>query len=177
MKTSHRTLAAAGLLLAATQVVAAPLVPGAWQSFDFYDDIDNAAWVDGNLDLVSFEVSLTAPAYLHVVDIGFSGDRFEVFANGVSLGTTSAPVDAGDTDQGLDFDAAFADSRWSQKVFALAAGNYTITGRAIDLAPDTFGGTGGIRLVPEPSTCLLLGAGLAGLGLTARRRTHTFKGE
>lgn len=177
MKTTYRMLAAAGLLLGATQVVAAPLGYGSWQSFDYYDDIDSAAWVDGNLDLISFEVAITAPAYLKVVDVGFSGDRFEVFANGVSLGFTSAPVDAGDTDKGLNFDAAFADSRWSQGVFALAAGNYTITGRAIGLAPDTFGGTGGIQLVPEPSTWLLLGAGLAGLGLTARRRNHTFKGE
>ncbi len=177
MKTSHRMLAAAGLLLGATQVVAAPLAAGTWQSFDFYDDIDNAAWVDGNLDLISFDVSLTAPAYLKVVDVGFSGDRFEVFANGVSLGTTSAPVDAGNADQDLDFDAAFADSRWSQGVFALGTGTFTITGRAIGFAPGVLAGTDGIEVVPEPSTWLLLGAGLAAFGLSARRRTHTFKGE
>ena len=177
MKTTSRMLAAAGLLLGATQVVAAPLGYGTWQSFDFYDDIDNAAWVDGNLDPLSFEVTLSAPAYLKVVDVGFSGDRFEVFANGVSLGTTSASIDAGNTDQGLDFDAAFADSRWSQGVFTLGAGSYTITGRAIGFAPDVLAGTGGIQVVPEPSTWLLLCAGLATLGLSARRRTHNFKGE
>ena len=177
MKTSPRMLAAAGLLLGATQVVAASLVAGTWQSFDFYDDIKNTAWVDGNLKLISFDVSLTAPAYLKVVDVGFSGDRFEVYANGVSLGTTSAPVDAGNADQGLDFDAAFVDSRWSQGVFALQPGNYTITGHATGFAPNVLAGTGGIQLVPEPTTWLLLGAGLATLGLSARRRTHTFKGE
>jgi len=141
---------------------AASLASGSWSSFDFYDDIDNTPWVDGALSPATFEFSLADDGILTVADGGFAGDRFEVFANGVSLGETSLPdAGAGDASFDLDFDAALADPRWSSARFHLAAGDYMISGRATAFATGTFGGTGAVMLtpVPEPESVALMGVG------------------
>lgn len=174
MNAVARLTAVASLVLAAGTVGAAPLDAGTWQTFDFYDDIESGAWVDGSLTPLAFDVVLTGNALLKVVDVGLAGDRFEVFANGQSLGVTSAPADAaGDVSMDLDFDAAYANGGWSRGTFALGPGSYSITGRAVTFGAGLFAGTGGVTLVPvpEPDTWALMGTG-AILVAGALRRTR-----
>ena len=89
MKTVARLTVCASLMLAAAGARAVSIDADTWTTFDFYDDIESAAWVDLDLAPMSFEFVLTGPAVLRVVDGGLAGDRFEVKANGVVLGTTS----------------------------------------------------------------------------------------
>lgn len=162
MKSIARLGTATALWLAIGSASAVPLSAGTWNTFDFYDDIDSAAWVDESLAPVAFDIVLTESALLKVVDVGLGGDRFEVFANGQSLGLTSQPSgDTGDTGMDLDFDAAYANDGWSRGVFTLGPGSYSITGRAVTFGTGVSAGTGGVTLVPvpEPGTWALMGTG------------------
>lgn len=165
------TLAAA-MTLAAGHAGAVPIIAGQWYTFDTYADTTDSPWVDESLDTLSFDVTLSGPAALTVVDAGLSGGRYEVFANGQSLGATSLPGDAGDVSKDLDFDAALADARWSRGTFFLAAGTYAITGKAIAFGPDLLAETGGVMLtpVPEPETWALFGVGSLLVGVALRRQ-------
>lgn len=176
MKMLKHALTAATLAVAATPALAIPVtsidpVPGVWYAFDAYDDIDSGAWVDENLDAIAFAFTTATPAVLRVVDTGLTGDRFEVLNNGVSLGLTSAPGDAGDALE-FDYDTAAADGRWSYGAFQIAPGSYVITGRAVTFAPDTFAASGGVMLtpVPEPTTVALMGIG--GILMFSALRRH-----
>src|SRR5690606_35581913 len=70
--------------------------------------------------------TLAAPGTLTVLDGFLSTDRFELFDNLVSIGTTSAPIDGGTC--GSDISCALGDSRYSSGIFALAAGDHSLTG-------------------------------------------------
>ncbi len=173
MRLPFRIAATSVLAFAAANAPAATPQFDTWYLFDAYQDVSNTAWVDENLEMLSFDFVLDAPALLKVTDAGLAGDRFEVFAGGASLGTTSLPADAGDESKDLDFDAAFGDARWSHGVFQLSAGSYSITGKAVAFVPDVGAATGAIMLtpVPEPETWALLVAGLAMTGVALRRRS------
>jgi len=147
-----------------------------WTTFLFGDV--GSSWSD------SFTFTIASTAYLAVTDAFLSGDRFEFFSNGVSLGLTSAPTTQGD-DIGNDYAAAFTDARWSSAEAIFAAGSYTITGLTIDspfgsggaaiqLSSQSLGGPSfePVNPIPLPAAgWLLLGAlgGLVGLGRRRRR--------
>lgn len=121
----------------------------------------------------TFDFTLVGATLLKVTDAFQSGDRFDVTNFGASLGLTSLPGSVGDQIN-ANYDAAFADSRWSSVSFLLAPGSYSISGTTV-LSP--FGGGGAaVRLavaaVPEPSTYAMLLAGLGMLGLIVRRRAQ-----
>lgn len=141
---------------------------GSWFDFDF-DATGSALYDLSTLD-TNFTFTIAQASVLRAVDLGFSGDRFEIFANGTSLGLTSfAPIAAGDEQQ-FDAATALSDGRWSNGSWNLAAGSYTITGVA-HLSP--FGGGYGqmsVTAVPEPESWAMLLAGLGMLGAIARRR-------
>ena len=77
--------------------------------------------------------SATAPPWtfsgatiLKVTDAFAVGDRFEVFDNNVSIGSTSVPV-GGSPGCGNDPDPCFADTNFSSGTFVLGAGAHSIT--------------------------------------------------
>jgi hypothetical protein len=108
-------------------------------------------------------------ATLRITDVFTSGDRFEIFDFGVSLGLTSLP--ALDVDCGDDPVPCFANAAMSTGLFVLPAGNHSLT--IIPVATLDSGGAGYFQVegaaavVPEPATLTLLATGLV---LSVRRR-------
>ena len=168
MQNFKATLSAIAL---ATTAISAPaqaevlVENGDWQVFTFSDT--GSAW-DREFTFVAAN-----PVDLWVTDAFQSGDMFEVFSNGASLGLTSPPtvfyVQIND-----DYDAAFASPIWSSRSFALGPGSYTISGM-VDFSPFD-SGSAAIRLltarapVPEPATWGLMLLGFAALGYSMRSR-------
>lgn len=153
---------------------------GSWAVFDV-DVLSSGtqSWIDtSNFSPLSFSfvVPTGLTGVLTVVDGGFAGDRFEVFANGASLGFTGAAVNNFPASVGQDFDAALADPKYSRAVFSLAPGAYLLAGRLsqsalddLDVPFDASVGGLNVTLVPEPATWLSLLAGLGLLGAWRRR--------
>ncbi len=155
-----------------------------WQTFDVDDFAapgGGLGWIDVNTNtLLNFSITLGAPAYLRVVDSGFAGDVFSVTRNGNPLGVTSAATDtfalglARGTTQ-ADFDAAFADDRFSRGSFLLGAGTHDISGLLRSTTAPFNATVGALQLapVPEPGGWALLLAGLGLIGAIARRGGRT----
>ena len=112
-------------------------------------------------------------ATLTVTDAFISGDQFEIFDFGASIGLTSAPV-AG-VDCGDDPVVCLATAEMSKAAFALAAGPHSIT-ITPSIVPEP-GGVGYLRVtgetaaVPEPTTLLLLATGVGLIARAARSRS------
>jgi PEP-CTERM motif len=173
-------LCVAGLAHATTTPLAAN---GQWVEFDV-DDVQaqstGVEWIDyTDGSALSFTFTVTAPVELRVVDAGFAGDTFNVSVNGVSQLTSAVAVTAYSPTRAAitNFDAAWADASFSRGSWLLTApGNYTVTGvlaQSVTNGAAPLNATIGavmLAAVPEPGTWALLLAGLALLGLTARRR-------
>jgi PEP-CTERM motif len=106
------------------------------------------------------------PIALTVTDAFQSGDQFEIFDFGVSLGFTSVP--ARGVNCGSDPLTCLATPGISTGVFALNAGAHSLTINAVN---DSFGaGYFQASAVPEPASLLLFGSGLVGIVARLRRR-------
>ena len=148
------------------------LVPGAWQSFEWFDGLGA---VDGN----GFFIGATSQRIrLWVTDAGFTGDAFNVSVNGSVRGATPSVL-AGINTGAFTGDAAWADPRLSKLELLLDPGQYTVTLATRELSPGLTFGEGFVRadlvpilgtVVPEPSTVALLATGLVGSMLVLRRR-------
>ena len=163
------TAVALSLFIPAASSNAATLsLDGGWSEFSFGGV--GSSWSD------TFDFTILDTAYLWVTDAFLSGDQFEVFSvlGPTSLGLTLAPGSVGDQ-IGADYDAAFADPRWSSGEFVFGAGTHTVSG-LVTLSP--FGGGGGAiqlsstsaTVVPLPATGLLLISGLGAVAALRRKR-------
>jgi hypothetical protein len=123
----------------------------------------------------AWTITSATPLQLFVQDLFLSADRFQMFNNLVSLGTTS--VNTAGSDCGSDITACIANLAFSRGTFLLPAGVTSITGiHTVGAA-----GTAVFQLTPvatpEPSSLAVLGAAVlalaVGLGLARRRNADT----
>jgi hypothetical protein len=178
VKRSLITLALCALpILAVPQAEAAAITPGVYYEFGF-DGVGSAlgdcsgctATVPASVNAGSapWEIILTGPAVLTVLDLFLSVDRFEIFNNAGSIGQTSVPVAGGTC--GGDIACALADVNYSRGIFNLVAGSYSFTG--IQTAGQVGAGVFRVELapIPLPAGILLLLTGMTALGGLAIRR-------
>jgi hypothetical protein len=168
-------------LLCSAPAFAGPILLGEWLQFGFSDPGVPATGCDPDDPAGPFCIpssgtptsfldappwTFTAPAdgaTLSVTDVFASGDRFELFDFGVSLGFTSLPSAVTSVDCGDDPAVCIVTAGISSGLFNLAAGNHSLT--LIPLLAPSGGGTGFLRVdagaaIPEPGTWLLVSTGL-----------------
>jgi hypothetical protein len=115
--------------------------------------------------------TFTGPAIITVLDLFQHGDRFQLFDNAVSLGTTSVVVNDGVSTCDNDIGCSLADVRYSRLVTSVGAGAHSLTINVIQNALGTDAGAAVFQAaaVPEPGMVLLIGTSLVGLGLGAKK--------
>jgi len=179
--------------LAAAAVIATPAhatsvalaADGSWNEFDvdaMLSSDGGNGWIDeayaGDDSALTFTFTIAAGNHgtLTIVDTGFAGDTFTITNSGAFLGTTSS-VAAGTSAGALVFDAndALANPAYSNGVFTLGAGTYSIGGALLQSVDGDLDATSGaVRLsvsaIPEPANAALMIAGLAAVAALARRR-------
>jgi hypothetical protein len=175
-------LAAAGALGSAQATTLQPGL-GQWVAFDVDEQTAASSgleWIDiSDGSLLAFSFSITTPTWLRVVDAGYAGDSFNVQVNGQNWSTSDVPAGSVGTSPnvGLNFDAAWANPAYSHGAWLLSTpGDYTVTGsllHSVGLDGTPLNATvGAVMLspVPEAATWALMLAGLAAVGMAARRR-------
>ncbi len=114
---------------------------------------------------------MNASGTLRVTDLYYSGDAFEVFRNGTSVGLTSSVSVDPTLAFNSDPDAAWLDALFSKGSFSVNA-NDVITVKNVQYPTGYTDGTVALSLtsVPEPGSVFLVSAGLVALGFVSRRR-------
>jgi len=173
-------MAGAGLCMSAAVASATAIDVGTLYSFGFGNTdsslVSGAGFGSGtNPDTTpapapSWDFTLTSPGQLFVTDLFNSGDVFEIFNFGTSLGETS--VAALGSDCLSDVTCAINDKNFSSAIYFLAVGTYSITG--IVTSSPFGGGAGAFQVttsaVPVPAALPLLATGLGALGVAGLRR-------
>ncbi len=153
-----------------------PILP--WPAFGNAVAAPAPAWV----------ITTSSGGTFTITDVETSGDRFQLFDNGVAMvpaaspfgpapqnpgqaglpgGLTSVPC-AGCSTSVNDINAALGNANYSSATFYLPPGVSSVTGTF--LGTIKFGDFNFIVETPEPAGLAVLGVGLLGLGLAVRRR-------
>jgi len=156
---------------------AGPITPGdGWHQFNW----TNAPNTFQNESAFTF--SANAPTDLMVTDAFVAGDRFEVYDFGTLVGTTSQVNGFGTWTS--DPNVAYPSGGFSTGLFALSAGNHSLTFKNIQAPSGQPSGTAFFRVdpqgtvanvVPEPGTITLVAIGVAGLAFGRGRRLFSKK--
>lgn len=170
MKRWKMLLAVGFLFFSVTQAWAIPLtVGGSPQLFQF---TGGTGWIDTPSD--GYQFTTTSSVRIDLTDRLLIGDRYQLFVNGTNMMTTSPINYAQDGVQtgANTFSAAWGNSYLSKGSLYLGPGTYDLDIYAVRVASGVSYGSGYIRArnVPEPSTLLMLGAGILGLGLFQYRK-------
>ncbi|MGH7025195.1 MAG: PEP-CTERM sorting domain-containing protein [Caulobacteraceae bacterium] len=180
-KTLLIAAAAAALGVIAVPALADNIVQGVWYSAYFGETGSPVTGPGANVGTnpsgvlapagTTWTITLGSAESLTVVDVEDSGDQFQIFDNGASLGNTTNPT-VGDS-VGECISCALANTDFSRGVFYLGPGtnviNMTFLGSIGTGDVDFYVGapqTG----VPEAATWALMLAGFAGLGAALRGR-------
>jgi hypothetical protein len=117
--------------------------------------------------------TFSGPVTLVVQDLFFDGDQFQVFDNGVPIGTSSVPANDG-ANCGND-PVGCTDPKWSRGVFPLGAGSHSITFKLVAQASGYPSGeaafefsNGTPHFTPGPPSFLLVVLGCLGLAIGCR---------
>lgn len=170
-----RAIWATALLLVGGSALATPITTdGQWYEFQFGGTGSFATACTGCAAGVN-SVFVGAPAWTFsgptlftVTDAFAIGDIFEVFDNSVSLGLTSAPGAGPSACASNDPTCILAEGIFSNRSFALADGDHSIT---IRMAASPFGGGAAFfraTSVPEPVSLALFGLGILALAFVRR---------
>jgi hypothetical protein len=173
-----------GAVINGTDPLDAAITPdGTWHEFEFSQAtsavFDCAGGCIGTVNPVAVQDAppwtFTGPATITVLDLFQRGDRFQLFDNAASLGTTSVVVNDGTNPCDNNIGCALADTGYSRLVVAVGAGSHSLTLNIIQNATGTTGGAAVFQasastVVPEPGTMMLMGGVLVGLGLLRSRR-------
>jgi hypothetical protein len=170
MKHLKMLLTAGFLVFSVTQAWAIPLTVGSSpQLFEFTGGV---GWIDNPID--GYQLTLSGSTRIDITDRLMIGDQYRLFVDGVALMTTSTPsnyLNGAQTGTNT-FDEAWANPFLSKGTLYLGPGVYDLDIYALRVASGVNYGSGYIQAtsVPEPSTLLMLGAGILGLGLFQYRK-------
>jgi hypothetical protein len=121
----------------------------------------------------SVPYTFSGPGSLFALDLFDEGDTFSIFDNSILVGATSTVVNSGADPCDGNTACASGNPGYSQGTFSLGAGSHSITIEVTQNAIFTLEGAAVFSLsaaTPEPAALLLMGMGLCGLGVLARRR-------
>lgn len=134
-----------------------PLTSGVWQTFEFFEDFGFPSPIEG--DGFSITAGAGQQVRVRITDLGFSGDRFRLFANTANTleDYLTSQVDPG-FDSGLLIDdisdvnevgavanAAFELNALSSGEFLFGSGSFTFTLQLVEAVTDFGFGQGAIR--------------------------------
>lgn len=175
MKHLKMLLAAGFLAFSVTQAWAIPTTLEVGGSPELFEFTGGKGWID--IPAEGYQLTTTTSVRIDLVDRLMIGDQYKLFVSGdtVTTMTTSGTFNYwldGVQTSTYTFDEAWSNPFLSKGSLYLGPGTYDLDISAIRVASGVNYGSGYIRAtsVPEPSTLLMLGAGILGLGLFQYRK-------